>query len=195
MIIEKKLGTRWPASWIYPRIIYLWSTPNFWSAPSMTNPVSLSLHHWFNPSNWKNMWPTIRNQVYFLSCFVGANVQEEQVSGGPVRRSGKTKGYAGSSDVSAPSSIRTQSDTSLRWTRGPKTLLHLRCCKSHFFFSLITMEDAPSSCFGNLFSVFKKKQRNTTTRTVDVPVYSPAGSEKLPAYEECVSNVSSQHKS
>ena len=59
-----------------------------------------------------------------------------------------------------------------------------------------TDDYAPSSCFGNLFS-FKKKQQLTRNnrsvaapaRTQPAPSYYPATSEKLPAYDECVSKV------
>ncbi|KAI9278664.1 hypothetical protein BDA99DRAFT_567348 [Phascolomyces articulosus] len=53
---------------------------------------------------------------------------------------------------------------------------------------------APSSCFGNLFS-FKKKQQSASRRSVaaarnaPAPSYYPAASEKLPAYDECVTKA------
>ncbi|KAI8140350.1 hypothetical protein BJV82DRAFT_623586 [Fennellomyces sp. T-0311] len=55
---------------------------------------------------------------------------------------------------------------------------------------------APSNCFGNFFSFKKKKQsarRSVAARTEQsVPSYYPAASEKLPAYEECVSKAFEQ---
>ncbi|ORY96245.1 hypothetical protein BCR43DRAFT_473884 [Syncephalastrum racemosum] len=59
-------------------------------------------------------------------------------------------------------------------------------------------EDAPTSCFGNLFSAFRKNKQRPVTRaqqstTRAAPsTAAPAYSEKLPAYEECMSQAMEQ---
>ncbi|KAI9499227.1 hypothetical protein BDB00DRAFT_224110 [Zychaea mexicana] len=63
-----------------------------------------------------------------------------------------------------------------------------------------TDDYAPSSCFGNLFSGFTKKkqparrsvQAARTEHHSAAPSYYPATSEKLPAYDECVSKAFEQ---
>ncbi|KAG0168038.1 hypothetical protein DFQ28_004237 [Apophysomyces sp. BC1034] len=50
------------------------------------------------------------------------------------------------------------------------------------------LDDASSSCFGNIFSRFSKKKPAVATRAVPLAV-PPFADEKLPAYEECVTKA------
>ncbi|KAF7732808.1 hypothetical protein EC973_000083 [Apophysomyces ossiformis] len=50
------------------------------------------------------------------------------------------------------------------------------------------VDDAPSSCFGNLFSRFSKN-KPAVTRNIPRTVPSFSANEKLPAYEECVTKA------